>query len=506
MTVRSDHAALARKLSKSAHDPPISPRQARWIERLMPFHLYFEYVPGKENVVSDALSRYPAPTLQTASLSLIVPQALGMLTRISLAAKTDVRYQELLRKVEALMPPDSPDPLSPFLDDSDVSSSSPASSVNNSPVTSTDEPSTSAHSPEQVSPITISSDSSPDKNNSSFQLHSRNESAISHRYDDPSRLVARDGLLFTRDGQMLIPDNDELKTWAISEAHDMVLAGHFGVAKTLEKLRRRWVWTGVAQDVRDYVASCPLCQHMKHTNIKPRGLLRPILAQKPWQIVTLDLVGKFAPAVDSGYTHCLVIVDKFSKFTLLEAVPESITSEATADTFLKRVVSIFGVPSIVISDRGPQFAAKLWKKLLAKIGATAALSSSHHPQTDGQSERAIQTFLRLLRAFTYEANDQWANLLPVLQFALNDAATEPNQHSPYFIVFGVHPASPLSTLFEASPGIPLSDRESNSPSAATDIDNWIAEHAEGYQVVHDFIRKNQQLCADRMKERYDRNR
>ena len=118
VTVRSDHAALARKLSKSAHDPPISPRQARWIERLMPFHLCFEYVPGKENVVSDALSRYPAPTLHTASISLIVPQALGMLTRISLAAKTDVKYQELLRKVEALMPPDSPDPLSSFFDDS----------------------------------------------------------------------------------------------------------------------------------------------------------------------------------------------------------------------------------------------------------------------------------------------------------------------------------------------------------------------------------------------------
>ena len=145
---------------------------------------------------------------------------------------------------------------------------------------------------------------------------------------------------------------------------------------------------------------------MKHSNVKPRGLLRPILSQRPWQIVTLDLVGRFAPAADTGYTYCLVIVDKFSKFTILEAVPETITSEMTADIFLTKVVSVFGVPSVVISDRGPQFAAKLWKRLLNKIGATSALSSSHHPQTDGQSERAIQTFLRLLRSFTYKANDQ----------------------------------------------------------------------------------------------------
>ena len=115
-------------------------------------------------------------------------------------------------------------------------------------------------------------------------------------------------------------------------------------------------------------------------------------------------------------------------------------------------------------------------------------------------------FLRLLRAFTFEANDQWANLLPVLQFALNDAATEPNHHSPYFIVFGVHPASPMSTLFESTPGIPLSDRESVSSSSTSNVDEWIAERAKGYQIVHEFVRNNQQLCADRMKERYDRNR
>ena len=58
-TLRSDHQALSRKLHKSTHDPPISARQARWIERLMPFALTFEYVKRKENIVADVLSRHP---------------------------------------------------------------------------------------------------------------------------------------------------------------------------------------------------------------------------------------------------------------------------------------------------------------------------------------------------------------------------------------------------------------------------------------------------------------
>ena len=64
-TLRSDHQALAKKLLKSAHDPLISARQARWIEKLMPFALTFEYVKGVENVVADVLSRHPGdlPTM-----------------------------------------------------------------------------------------------------------------------------------------------------------------------------------------------------------------------------------------------------------------------------------------------------------------------------------------------------------------------------------------------------------------------------------------------------------
>ena len=75
--------------------------------------------------------------------------------------------------------------------------------------------------------------------------------------------------------------------------------------------------------------------------------------------MTLDFVGGFAPAPNTQHTYCLVIVDKFTKYTILEGVDETVTAEQTAKIFVKRVVAEHGVPSIILSDRGPQFTAKL---------------------------------------------------------------------------------------------------------------------------------------------------
>ena len=95
--VRSDHKALERKLHKSAHDPPISNRQARWIERLMPFSLTFEYISGAENNVADALSRYPH-TAQLNTVTVMHSMLAGILPRIKLAAQNDPQYQAQVEK------------------------------------------------------------------------------------------------------------------------------------------------------------------------------------------------------------------------------------------------------------------------------------------------------------------------------------------------------------------------------------------------------------------------
>ena len=79
----------------------------------------------------------------------------------------------------------------------------------------------------------------------------------------------------------------------------------------------------------------------------------PIVSPRAWHTVTLDFVGGFTPASDIQHIYCLVIVDKFTKYTILEGVDETVTAEQTAKIFVKRVVAEHRVPSIILSDRGP---------------------------------------------------------------------------------------------------------------------------------------------------------
>ena len=148
----------------------------------------------------------------------------------------------------------------------------------------------------------------------------------------------------------------------------------------------------------------------------------------------------------SGKTYCLVIIDKFSKYVILEAVQETVTAKDTANIFIRRVISEHGVPARVISDRGPQFTTDLWKTILTTIGTSIALATTHYPQSDGQTERTIRTLLQLLRIFTHDKQEAWEELLPLFQFALNDAYCDATKNTLFCTLLGRDPHTPLDFI------------------------------------------------------------
>ncbi len=145
----------------------------------------------------------------------------------------------------------------------------------------------------------------------------------------------------------------------------------------------------MARDIRHFVLACSVCSVSKSSNRPPAGLLQPLLVpSRPWSHISLDFVSGLPPS--QGNTVVLTVVDRFSKATHFISLPKLPSARETAVAVIDHVFRIHGLPMDVVSDRGPQFVSKFWREFCKLLGATVSLSSGFHPQSNGQTERAIR--------------------------------------------------------------------------------------------------------------------
>ena len=140
--------------------------------------------------------------------------------------------------------------------------------------------------------------------------------------------------------------------------------------------------------VKNYVKGCTKCQQFKiNRNLTKLGL-QPIegsKAKEPFKQVSMDLIMDL-PMID-GFDSILSMVDHgLTKGVILIPTSKTVTAEATAKLLMEHLHKRFGLPDKIISDRGPQFAAKLFRELLKLLGVESSLSTAFHPQSDGTTE------------------------------------------------------------------------------------------------------------------------
>ena len=106
---------------------------------------------------------------------------------------------------------------------------------------------------------------------------------------------------------------------------------------------------------------------------------------RPWESVSLDFITNLPKTGD--LTSILVVVEQFSKYAMFIPAPKQCPAEETARLFFKHVVKYWGVPQNIVSDRDARFIGSFWFKLFNLLGSQLNISSSYHPQTDGQTKR-----------------------------------------------------------------------------------------------------------------------
>jgi len=274
---------------------------------------------------------------------------------------------------------------------------------------------------------------------------------------------AKAGNVWKWQGLVVVPHDPALRTEILALCHEPPFSGHPGVDKTLQLVLRNFWWPSLGKDVKLFVQACTLCQKNKASNQLPAGLLQPLaIPTRRWQSVSVDLITHL-PLTRDGHTAIVVFVDRLSKMVHFAPAWTDVSAVDMAYIFVQNVFRLHGLPNDIVSDRDPRFTSHFWHEVCSLLGIKQSMSTSFHPQSDGQTERANRTLEDMLRHYVSPSQDDWDRKLAMCEFAVNNAWNSSTGESAFFLNSGEHPVTPLTMK-----GEPVS---SNLPAVTQFLEN-----------------------------------
>jgi transposase InsO family protein len=145
------------------------------------------------------------------------------------------------------------------------------------------------------------------------------------------------------------------------------------------------------------------------------------------------------PRTPSGHDAVLFIVDRISKAVRFCPTTTAVYSVGSAKLLFKEWYRLYGLPRKIMSDRDGRSINKFWQELFHKTQVKLAMSSSHHPQTDGQTERMNPTMEEMLRHYVSYRQNNWDEALPALEHAYNNSVNATINQEPFVMSYGQKP-------------------------------------------------------------------
>ena len=334
--IETDHKPLIPLLS-SKEIACMPPRIQRFRLRLMRFSPTVEYVPGKQQVTADALSRAPVGT----------------------PTESDINFVELTAEMEK-----------------QAIKVLPAST-------------------EKLEAVRVGQRNDPvlcevrEYCNRGWPAYLPSNPIMQPYWQDRHRLTIIDDLLLY-DDRLVIPQSMRMEM--LERLHE----GHLGITKCRGLATSSMWWPGIGADIGEMVSRCTACA--KHRPVCLEPLLPSEFPKRSWERLAMDLF-EF-----DGQTF-LLVVDYYSRWIEVKHMPTQ-TSKRVIQR-LKAIMSGHGIPEIVVSDNGPQFASEEFARFARAYGFTLVTSSPRYPQSNGMAERAVQTVKRLWK----KAKDPYLALL-----------------------------------------------------------------------------------------------
>ncbi|GJU60900.1 putative reverse transcriptase domain-containing protein [Tanacetum coccineum] len=216
-------------------------------------------------------------------------------------------------------------------------------------------------------------------------------------------------------GRSWLPCYGDLRTVIMHESHKSKYFIHLGSDKMYQDMKKLYWWPNMKADTATYVSKCLTCARVKAEHQRPSGLLvQPEIPQWKWDNITMDFITKL-PKSSQGYDTIWVIVDRLTKSAIFVPMRETDPMEKLETVYLKEKA----------------------------LGTNLDMSTVYHPQTDGQSERTIQTLEDMLRAYVIDFGNGWVKHLPLVEFSYNNSYHASIKATPFEALYGRKCRSPV---------------------------------------------------------------
>ncbi|GJU10658.1 DNA/RNA polymerases superfamily protein [Tanacetum coccineum] len=245
------------------------------------------------------------------------------------------------------------------------------------------------------------------------------------------------------DDRLCVPNDQTLREKVMTEAHSSPFTIHPGSTKMYRDLKQYFWWNGMKQDVATFVSKCMTCQQVKIEHQRASGLLQPLeIPMWKWDEISMDFVTGL-PTTQKRHDAIWVVVDRLTKSAHFLPIRKNYGISKLAEIFRQEIVRLHGTPTSIVSDRDPKFTSHFWKGLQKAWGTRLKFSTAFHPQTDGQSERTIQTLEDMLRACALEWTGSWDEYLCLVEFAYNNSWHASIKAAPFELLYGRKCRAPI---------------------------------------------------------------
>ena len=251
--------------------------------------------------------------------------------------------------------------------------------------------------------------------------------------------------------------DDKMKYIIINDHHLLPTAGHAGIQRTIKTIRKRYFWKNLNKDVTQYIKKCTLCQKYKKITGPKVPLTITTTANSAFEKIYLDLVGPLLKSFDNNQ-YILTTQCELTKFITATPIPNKST-EVVAKAFVENVILNYGIPKEIATDRGTEFMSQVFSEVCKLLKINKLNSTAYHHETIGALENSHKMLGNYLRIFTTDKLFEWSSWVKYYQFAYNNTVHSETNRTPFELVYGklCNIPSNITTEKELSPAYNLDD-------------------------------------------------